>query len=163
MIILTLVKEMEYYLYQPGMNRFENNYVQYSAAPLSKSAYDNTRHPALNQIKRYAMYYPSGVCKHVIVPYHSVVPYAKYRVLKRYSNSTKSVFVAKALYHRVLHNNEKSSCPCFIFTHSFFISSLCSKECASQRIPFQKHQKSFSGNLYVCYTNRTFTRGINRA
>ena len=152
---------MENHLYQPGMSRFKNNYVQYSAAPFFISTSGNIRQPALSQLKRYAMYYPSGVCKQAKVSFQPVVPYAKYRVVKRHSNSTKSVFVAKALYHRVLHNNEKSSCPCFIFTHSFFLSALCSKGYVSQGILFQNHQKSFSGNLYVCYTNRTFTRGIN--
>lgn len=94
---------MEYFTYQPGMSRFMDKDVLYSTATLPKSAGAPANQTVIYQKKPNSMPLPwkgSRVSKSAFQP---VVPYAKYRVVKKYANSTKSVFVAKVLYHRVLY------------------------------------------------------------
>ena len=94
---------MEYFVYQPRMRRFMDKDALRSTATLPKSAGGPANQIATYQKKPNSMPLPwkgSRVSKSAFQP---VVPYAKYRVVKKYSNSTKSVFVAKVVYHRVLY------------------------------------------------------------
>lgn len=94
---------MEYFTYQPGMSRFMDKDVLYSTATLPKSAGGLANQHTTYQSKPNSM--PLSWKGHRVskTAFQPVVPYAKYRVVKKYANSTKNVFVAKVLYHRVLY------------------------------------------------------------
>ena len=93
---------MENFVHRPEVYSFKNANVLYPPAPISDSATSNSNLPAITQRSPYSVDHPSRIKSVVKAQKIQVVPYAKYRVVRKYSGCTKSVFVAKALYHRIL-------------------------------------------------------------
>lgn len=94
---------MEYYRYQPGVRCFMSKNVLYSPATRSNSVGNNTNQFVTSQKAQYSMLLPCKVKSVKNIPSRPVVPYAKYRVVKNSRKTTRSFFVAKVLYHRVMY------------------------------------------------------------